>query len=66
MRERARMRVARTHPYPRIERAENSLVANVVYKGAGGAKCMDTRHHSDTTGNAMLRHTQQAGEKKSA
>ena len=41
VRGRARMRAARTNPYPRIELAENSLVAEVVYKGAVRAKCMD-------------------------
>jgi hypothetical protein len=40
-RELRRLRTARPHPYPRIERAENSLVADVVYKGTGDAKCMD-------------------------
>jgi hypothetical protein len=36
-RELARLRAARLHPYPHIERAENSLVADLVCKGTGDA-----------------------------
>jgi hypothetical protein len=39
----ARLRAARTLPYPRIACAENNLVAHLACKGTGHAQSMEFR-----------------------